>query len=341
MNMSDSRLRASHRPARQKMPDLPHKPPQGGNMKIGIVGAGMVGASAAYATALLGRAREIVLVDINAALARAQAEDISHALPFATKCDVRAGGYDALDGAMLVVVAAGVSQKPGETRLDLLARNAEVFRAVVGETLKAAPDAVLLIASNPVDVMTGITTKLSGLPAKRVIGTGTILDSARFRYLVGRHLGIDPRSVHAYVLGEHGDSEVLGWSSARVGALPLAEAAANMHAPITASLRAEVDKGVRFAAYTIIEGKGATYFGIGAGIARLVTAIGNDEHSVHSVSILTPEVVGVKETPVSIPRVLGRSGVVADLMPSLDKAETEALAASARLMADTLAAVKL
>jgi len=310
-------------------------------MKIGIVGAGMVGASAAYATALLGKAREIVLVDINPALAQAQAEDIAHALPFAGHCDVRAGGYADLVGAGIVIIAAGVGQKPGETRLDLLARNAEVFRAVIGETLAAAPETILLVASNPVDVMTGIATRLSGLPATRVIGSGTVLDSARFRHLLGQHLGVDPRSVHAYVLGEHGDSEVLAWSSARVGALSLAEAAANMQTPITSDVRAKIDDGVRNAAYTIIEGKGATYFGIGAGLARLVGAISGDEQSVQSVSILTPEVVGVKTAPVSIPRVLGRAGVVADLMPALDAAETEALRRSATLMADTLASISL
>ena len=310
-------------------------------MKIGIVGAGMVGASAAYAIALLGSAREIVLVDINAEMARAQAEDIAHALPFAARGNVRAGDYAALDGAAIVIIAAGVSQKPGESRLDLLARNAEVSRAVVDATLSAAPDAVLLIASNPVDVMTGITTRLSGLPATRVIGSGTILDTARFRHLIGQHLGVDPRSIHAYVLGEHGDSEVLAWSSAEVGALPLSEAAANMQAPITDAVRAEVDRGVRGAAERIIKGKGATFFGIGAGLARLVSAIGNDERSVHSVSILTPDVVGVADAPVSIPRVIGRAGVIADLMPELDAGETEALAASARLMSGLLAQVKL
>ena len=310
-------------------------------MKIGIVGAGMVGASAAYAIALLGAARETVLVDINPGLAQAQAEDIAHALPFAARGNVRAGDYAALDGASIVIIAAGVGQKPGESRLDLLARNAEVFRAVIAATLKAAPDAVLLIASNPVDVMTGITTRLSGLPAARVIGSGTILDTARFRHLIGQHLGVDPRSIHAYVLGEHGDSEVLGWSSARVGALSLAEAAGNMRAPITGAVRAEIDEGVRGAAYRIIEGKGATFFGIGAGLARLVSAIGNDERSVHSVSVLTPEVVGVRDAPVSIPRLIGREGVVADLMPDLDAGEAEALSASARLMADLLAQVKI
>lgn len=301
----------------------------------------MVGASAAYAIALLGSAREIVLVDINPELARAQAEDIAHALPFGARGTMRAGDYAALDGAAIVIIAAGVGQKPGESRLDLLARNAEVFRAVVGATLSAAPDAVLLIASNPVDVMTGITTRLSGLPATRVIGSGTILDTARFRYLIGQHLGVDPRSIHAYVLGEHGDSEVLAWSSAAVGALPLAEAAANLHAPITDAVRAEIDRGVRGAAERIITGKGATWFGIGAGLARLVSAIGNDERSVHSVSILTPDVVGVPDAPVSIPRVIGRRGVVTDLMPALDPAETEALAHSAGLMSALLGRVEL
>ncbi len=187
-------------------------------MKVGIVGAGQVGgASAGYAIALLGKAREVVLVDLNPALAAAQAEDISHALPFAATTTVTAGGYDALAGAEVVIIAAGVNQKPGESRLDLLARNAEVFRDVTGQVLTHAPDAVLLIASNPVDIMTGITTRLTGLPpGGRVIGSGTILDTARFRVLLGQHLNIDARSIHAFVLGEHGDSEVLAWSSAQV-----------------------------------------------------------------------------------------------------------------------------
>lgn len=310
-------------------------------MKIGIVGAGGVGASAAYATALLGRAREIVLVDRNADLAAAQAEDISHALPFAARCNVRSGPYEALDGAGIVVIAAGVAQKPGETRLDLLARNAEVFRDVIAQTLKATPNPILIIATNPVDVMTGISARLSGLPAGRVIGSGTILDSARFRHLLGEHLGVDPRSVHAYVLGEHGDSEVLAWSSARVGALSLSEAAAHLQSPITQAVRDRIDDGVRRAAYRIIAGKGATNFGIGGGLTRLITAIADDEHSVQSVSILTPDVLGVREVPLSLPRLIGADGVMQDLVPSLDADETRALRDSARLMADTLASLDL
>ncbi len=310
-------------------------------MKIGIVGAGQVGASAAYAIALLGTAREIVLIDLDPAMAAAQAEDISHATPFGSATNIRAGGYADLTDASVVIIAAGVSQKPGETRLDLLARNAEVFRAVTGEVLTHAPDATLLIASNPVDIMTGITVRLTGLPAHLVIGSGTILDTARFRVLLGQHLDIDPRSVHAYVLGEHGDSEVLSWSSAAVGASIFGDVALARGKPVTEEVRARIDDGVRRAAYRIIEGKGATYYGIGAGLARLVAAIGGDERSVHSVSIMTPEVEGVRDVPLSLPRILGKGGVLGDVMPEISAEERLALKASAQMLKDTLDAVQV
>lgn len=309
-------------------------------MKVGIVGAGQVGASAAYAIALLGKAREIVMIDLDPAMAAAQAEDISHAMPFAATSEVRGGTYADLTGAEVVIIAAGVSQQPGESRLDLLARNAAVFRAVTGEVLTYAPNAILLIASNPVDIMTGITVRLTGLPAHRVIGSGTILDTARFRVLLGQHLDIDPRSIHAYVLGEHGDSEVLSWSSAQVGARDLLSFAKEKGRPITGTVRAAVDEGVRRAAYRIIEGKGATYYGIGAGLARLVAAIGGDENSVHSVSIMTPDVEGIQNVPLSLPRVVGKGGVIEDVAPEISSEEHKALKASAALLKDTLEAVK-
>ena len=310
-------------------------------MKIGVVGSGQVGSAAAYAMALLGTATEVVLVDMNAALARAQAEDIGHAVPFASATRVTDGDYPALAGAGIVIISAGVAQRPGETRLALLGRNAAVFRDVIARVLDAAPEAILLIASNPVDVMTQVATRLSGLPAQRVIGSGTILDTARFRWLVGRHLGIAPNAVHAYVLGEHGDSEVLAWSSARAGGVPLASFAAQVGAPLTASLRGEIDTGVRRAAYTIIEGKGATWYGIGAGLARVAAAIARDEGAVFSVSIATPEVEGVTDVALSIPRVLGRAGVTADLFPELAPEEHAALRESATLLRDLADSVPL
>ncbi len=310
-------------------------------MKAGIVGAGMVGSAAAFALTLAGGVDEIVLVDLDAARAAAEAEDISHATPFARPVIVRAGDYDDLAGAGVVILAAGVSQKPGETRLALLSRNAAVFRGVVGEVMRVAPGALLLVATNPVDIMTDVATRLSGLPPGRVIGSGTILDTARFRRLLGTHLGISPHSVHAYVLGEHGDSEVLAWSAARAGAAPIRDFAAQVGAAITADVVARIDEGVRRAAYRIIAGKGATWYGIGAGLARIVRAIGDDEQAVLSVSIRTGEVQGVRDVALSLPRVVGRGGITADLMPDLDAAEAEGLAASARLLKDTADALAI
>jgi L-lactate dehydrogenase len=310
-------------------------------MKIGIVGAGMVGSSAAYAMALHGIGNEIVLIDLNDKLALAQAQDISHATPFASSVVVRAGDYSDLQGAAVVILSAGVSQKPGETRLQLLERNAAVFKTVIDSVLKAASDAIILVASNPVDVMTQISTRISGLPTQRVIGSGTILDTARFRSLLGGHLGIAPRSVHAYVLGEHGDSEVLAWSSARAGTIPLNSFAAQVRAPLTEKVRQQIDNDVRHAAYTIIEGKGATYHGIGAGLARMVKAIGANEQCVLSVAIATPEVEGVTDVALSIPRVVGSGGVVADLFPDLDPAEHEALRRSAEILKEAADSVSI
>jgi L-lactate dehydrogenase len=310
-------------------------------MKVGIVGAGMVGSSAGYALALMGIASEIILVDQNAALAVAQAEDIAHAVPFMSSTTVNAGGYRNLEGCGVVILAAGVSQKPGETRLELLGRNALVFQAVLQDVLPVAPDAILLIASNPVDIMTQITTRISGIAPQRVIGSGTILDTARFRSLVGRHLGISPQSVHAYVLGEHGDSEVLAWSAARAGSVALSSFCAQVGSPLTDTVRAEIDDGVRNAAYKIIKGKGSTYYGIGAGLARIVKAIAGDQRDVLTVSIATPEVAGVKDVALSIPRIIGAGGVLADLFPDLEEAEYKALNRSASLLKQQSDAVPL
>ncbi len=301
-------------------------------MKVGIVGAGMVGSAAGFAIALTGRAHAVVLVDRNADLAQAQAEDISHAVPFAAPCQVMAGDYAALDGAEIVIIVAGVNQKPGETRLGLLSRNAEVFRDVIDRVLRVVPDTILLIGSNPVDVMTDIATRLSGLPPERVIGSGTILDTARFRTLLGEHLGISPRSVHAHVLGEHGDSEVLAWSNALAGSEPIASFAAQVGAALTEDIRRDIDDKVRNAAYRIIAGKGATYFGIGAGLARIIGAIADDERAVLSVSSVTREVEGVENVALSLPRIIGVGGVSKTLFRDLASDEQRALKKSAEAL---------
>lgn len=301
-------------------------------MKIGIIGAGQVGSATAYAMVMRGVGNEIVIVDLNDKLAEAQAQDIRHAIPFAHTMTVRAGTYEDLEGARIIVLSAGVSQKPGEPRLQLLERNAAVFKTILGAVATVAPDAILLVASNPVDVMTDVVARIADLPPTKVIGSGTILDTARFRSLLAGHLGIAPHSVHAFVLGEHGDSEVLAWSNATVGTTPLASVAAQMRSPITEAVRAEIDDGVRNAAYRIIEGKGATYYGIGAGLARLADAILGDERAVLTVSMVTPDVEGVSDVALSVPRVVGIDGVMADLMPELSKDEHDNLGRSAEIL---------
>ncbi|WP_323769578.1 L-lactate dehydrogenase [Antarctobacter sp.] len=310
-------------------------------MKVGIVGAGMVGSAAGFALVMQNTVSDLVLIDLNAARAQAEAEDIAHAVPFAGSTIVRSGTYKDIADASVVILACGVSQKPGETRPELLGRNAAVFRAVIGEVMAVAPNAILLVASNPVDVITDIATQLSGLPPARVIGSGTILDTARFRWLIGRHLGIAPGSVHGYVLGEHGDSEVLAWSNTCAGSVPLAAFAAQIGAPLTAEVRARIDKGVRRAAYTIIAGKGATWYGIGAGLARIVKAIGRDEQAVLSVSIVEKDVLGVPDVALSLPRLVGAKGVTATLWPDLNPEETEALRRSATLLKEMSDSVAL
>jgi len=302
-------------------------------MKVGIIGCGFVGSSAAYAMTLQGVPNEIVLIDLNEKLAQAQAEDILHATSFSSPVRISAGGYPELTGAEVVVLACGVGQKPGETRLQLLQRNAKVFADVTGKVLSAAPEAILLVASNPVDIITLMVSRMTKLPAGRVIGSGTVLDTARFRALLGEHLGLAPHSVHTYVLGEHGDSEVLVWSSARAGGIPLEDFARQTGRALTDEIRQRIDDGVRRAAYRIIEGKGATYHGIGAGISRLVRAIRNDERGVYTVSAPCsdiPEFLGIS---LSLPRILGREGIIDTLRPSLTPEEQAAMQRSAQVIA--------
>ena len=306
--------------------------PQIYSMKVGVIGCGFVGSSAAYAMVLRAVASEIVLVDVNAALASAQAEDILHAVPFSGPARVAAGTFADLHGVSAVVLACGVNQKPGETRLQLLARNSAVFQSVVPQILQHAPDAILVVASNPVDLITEIVTDLSGLRPSRVVGSGTILDTARFRALLGEHLGIAPQSVHAYVLGEHGDSEVFAWSSAKVAGVPLENFAAQNGTELAAGTRAAIEEKVRRAAYRIIEVKKATHYGIGAGLASIIKAIRDDERVVFTLSSLNTELPKFDRICFSLPRVLGAKGILTTIEPTLDAAECEALQKSIAIL---------
>jgi L-lactate dehydrogenase len=280
-------------------------------MKVGIVGAGFVGSTAAYALVMRGVGREIVLVDKNANRAVAEADDIRHAVPFANPLEIAAGDHDDLAGCRVVVLCAGVGQRPGETRLQLLQRNADVFHEIVPAVLKHAPEAVLVVATNPVDVMTHLATRYAvecGFPPERVLGSGTTLDTARFRSLVGAHCGVDPHHIHGYVVGEHGDSEVLTWSLVTVGGMPLEDFARLRNIQMTDEVRYDIDGKVRRAAYTIIEGKGATYYGIGSALARIVEVILHDQRSILTVCTTTEDVQGVRDVTVALPHLVGGAG---------------------------------
>ena len=304
-------------------------------MKTGIVGSGFVGATAAYALVMRGVGRRVVLVDQNRARAEAEADDILHAVPFAHPVEVAAGDYADLAGCRVVVVSAGVGQKPGETRLQLLGRNAQVFKQVIPQILEHAPQAILLIATNPVDVMTHLAARYAGevgVPSSRVIGSGTTLDTARFRSLVGRQLNVDPQHIHAYVLGEHGDSEVLPWSLVSVGGIPLAEFCTGRAISLCEDDYAEIDEKVRRAAYHIIDGKGATYYGIGSAIARITEVILQDERSILTVCTPMPDVAGVKDVTGSLPNLVGGEGIIQTFFPGLSDKETSALRNSAQVV---------
>jgi L-lactate dehydrogenase len=308
-------------------------------MKVGIVGSGLVGSTAAYALVMRGVGREIVLVDKNEARAVAEADDIRHAVPFAHPLEVRAGGYEDLAGCRAVVLCAGVGQKPGETRLQLLRRNAAVFREVVPAALAHAREAVLVVASNPVDVMTHMAARyatLFGAPSGRVLGSGTTLDTARFRTLLGTHCRVDPHHVHGYVVGEHGDSEVLTWSLVTVGGMPLEAFARMRGVDLSEPVRRGIDEKVRRAAYTIIGGKGATYYGIGSALARIVDAVLHDQRSILTVCAPADDVAGVKDVTVALPRLVGGSGVIETFPLPLSEAEQAQLRASAGVIRQAL-----
>jgi L-lactate dehydrogenase len=313
-------------------------------MKIGIVGCGMVGSASAYALVMRGVGREIVLVDLNRARAEAEANDIYHAVPFAHPLSVRAGDYADLAGARVVVIAGGVAQQPGETRLQLLQRNAEVFREIVPAVLGSAPDAILLVVTNPVDVMTHLAAHFAsamGVPHTRVFGSGTTLDSARFRALLGRHFDVDARHVHAYVVGEHGDSEVLIWSQATIAGLNLDEFARVQGTPFDDTERRSIDENVRRAAYHIIAGKGATYYGIGSAIAYIIDVLLHDQRAILTVCSRISGVPGCDGVTMALPHLIGGSGVLATIPLALDPAEGDALRRSAAVLRDALVSLAM
>lgn len=305
-----------------------------GRNKVGIVGTGMVGTSFAYALMQRSLANEIVLIDANRGRAEAEAMDLNHGLPFVRPLRISAGDYADLAGARITVVTAGAAQKPGETRLQLLERNAAIFRQIIPEIVKHNPDGIILIASNPVDLMTYLSVQISGLPATRVFGSGTILDTARFRYLLGEHYTVDPRSVHAYIVGEHGDSELGLWSLANIAGVRLRDFKSTAGKGYDEAALEEIFKQTRDAAYAIIERKGATYYAIGLGLLTIVEAILRDQHTVLTVSSLMTGQYGVSDICISLPTIVGAGGIEEVLNLSISAEEEAAFQRSAATLAE-------
>ncbi len=255
--------------------------------------------------------------------------DIAHATPFAYANKVKCGTYKDLEGAEVVIVTAGANQKPGETRIDLLGRNVKIFESIIPQVVAAAPNTTLLITANPADIMTEVALRLSGFPRERVIGSGTVLDTSRFRTLLGYHLGVSPKSIHANVLGEHGDSEVLVWSNGDAGTVQIDELAKMAGKPFTPEVKAQIDDCVRNAAYKIIDGKGATFYGIAGALCRICQAITTNEYAILTVSSHHDDVEGVKGVCLSLPTVIGKRGIHSVIYPKLSEEEHKLLKESA------------
>ena len=302
--------------------------------KAAIVGCGFVGSASAFALMESGLFSELVLIDTDRNRAEGEALDISHGLPFSKPMQIYAGDYEDISDAAVVIVTAGAGQKPGETRLDLVKKNVAIFKSIIPQIAKYNQSGILLIVANPVDILTYVAKQLSGFPDNRVFGSGTVLDTARLKYLLGEHLGVDSRSIHAFIIGEHGDSEIAAWSSANVSGVPLHKFCEMRGHFEHEKATKEIAEGVKNSAYEIIEKKRATYYGIAMSVKRICEAIVRDEKSILPVSSIqdTDEISGVA---LSMPAIVGKNGVE-DLVPiELDADEKAALKQSA----DTLRAV--
>jgi L-lactate dehydrogenase len=305
--------------------------------KVGLIGTGMVGASFAYALMQRGLANELVLIDADAARAEGEAMDLNHGMPFVRPMRMYAGDYAQLAGAEVVVICAGANQRPGETRLDLLQRNAGVFRDIVPKVVAAAPETIIVIATNPVDILTTISDEIAGLPPGRVLGSGTILDTARFRYLLGDYYQVDPRSVHAYIVGEHGDSELALWSLANIAGVRLRDfVGANGRGYDQAALDS-IFVQTRDAAYEIIKRKKATYYAIGLGLLTIVEAVLRDQNTVLTVCSPMRGQYGVEGIAISMPTIVGRAGVEEVLNLPISDEEQAAFQRSAETLKGRLA----
>ncbi|WP_226677268.1 L-lactate dehydrogenase [Rossellomorea aquimaris] len=303
--------------------------------KVALIGTGFVGSSYAFALLNQGIAHELVMIDLNKEKADGDARDLNHGLAFASPMKISAGDYSDCSDADLVVITAGANQQPGETRLDLVEKNIKIFKNIVDSVMKSGFNGIFLVATNPVDILTYATWKFSGLPKERVIGSGTILDTARLRYLVGEHFDIDTRNIHAYIMGEHGDTEFPVWSHATIGASQLNELIDMKKETVQQELE-DIFVNVRDAAYHIIERKGATYYGIAMGLARITRAIFNNENSILTVSALLEGEYDQENIFIGVPAIINREGIRKVVELPLNKKEKTQFTHSAETLKNVM-----
>ena len=303
-----------------------------GKRKVSIIGAGFVGATAAYALMISGIATEICLNDINMDKAMGEVMDLVHGTSFVKPVNIYAGGISETKDSDIIVITAGAGQKEGETRLDLIDKNYKIFQSFIPEIAKLSPDAILLVVSNPVDILTYITYKLSGFPKSRVIGSGTVLDTSRYKYVLGKYFEVNNNNIHGYVIGEHGDSEVTTWSNGKIGAQSFEEYSETRNLQWDDEIKKVIEDDVKNAAYEIISRKKATYFAVGLAINRIVEAIFRDENTILSVSSLFEGQYGIKDIYLSIPTIVNRKGANGILEMKLAADEEEKLKSSAKIL---------
>ena len=309
--------------------------------KAAIIGCGFVGSAIAFSLIQRGLFSELVLIDANRDKAEGEAMDLSHGLPYIAAMDVYAGTYDDLSDCALVIVTAGANQKPGQTRLELIGQNVSILNSIIPEITARPFEGTLLVVSNPVDVLTYAAFRISGYPAHRVMGSGTVLDSARLKYLLGEHLDVDSRSIHAVIIGEHGDSELAVWSGANVSGVPLNTFCEMRGRFDHEAAMARLYEDVRDSAYEIIRRKGATYYGIAMAVARIAECIVKDERAILPISVVLGGQYGLRDLALSIPAIVGRRGVEQVLEIPLADGERDALNASASQLREVIGELAL
>lgn len=311
--------------------------------KVSIIGAGFVGSTTAYTLMLSGIFSEMVIIDLNKNKASGEVMDLNHGLPFTKPVRIYQGDYKDIQDSDIIIISAGANQKEGETRLDLVQKNTEIFKSIVSEIIRyTTPDkTLLLVVTNPVDILTYVTAKISGWPSEKVIGSGTVLDTARFRYLIGEHVGVDNRNVHGYILGEHGDTELPAWSLTTIAGMPMDEYCRTCSSCQEGRSRLEIFENVKNAAYEIIKLKGATYYAVALAVKRIVEAIMRDEHSILTVSSLLNGQYGLSDVCLSVPSVVDRNGVNRILEVPLSDEEKKLLHKSADTLKKVISQITL